>query len=214
MLTTLVATLPYLLKGAIYTILLSAITIVCGLVLGCVLGTIGHYGPGAVRKLVALYVFVLRGLPVLIVIYLFYYLPPLWGIDLNVYVAAGTALVCYSGAFVTEIVRGAIVAVPATQTDAAKSLGLKTLPMVWLVVFPQALRFSVPPLLNNAIMSVKITSYSSIVGVWELTFAAREVVERTLAAFEIFFGVMVIYFILCFPLSVIASRMERKFHAA
>lgn len=213
MFATLIASLPYLLKGAVYTVALSAVTIVCGLVLGCVLGSVGHYGPGPVRKLVALYVFVLRGLPVLIVIFLFYYLPPVWGIDLDVYVAAGSALVCYSGAFVTEITRGAILAVPAAQTDAAKSLGLKTLPMLRLVVFPQALRFSVPPLLNNTIMSIKVTSYSSVVGVWELTFAAREVVERTLAAFEIFLGVMAIYFLLCFPLSVIAGRMERKFSA-
>ncbi|MBI3708123.1 MAG: amino acid ABC transporter permease [Proteobacteria bacterium] len=213
MFATLIASLPYLLKGAVYTVALSAVTIVCGLVLGCVLGSVGHYGPGPVRKLVALYVFVLRGLPVLIVIFLFYYLPPVWGIDLDVYVAAGSALVCYSGAFVTEITRGAILAVPAAQTDAAKSLGLKTLPMLRLVVFPQALRFSAPPLLNNTIMSIKVTSYSSVVGVWELTFAAREVVERTLAAFEIFLGVMAIYFLLCFPLSVIAGRMERKFSA-
>src|SRR5881392_1508139 len=64
MFTTLFATLPYLLKGAVYTILLSAVTIVFGLVLGCVLGTLGDYGPGPVRKLVTTYVFVLRGLPV------------------------------------------------------------------------------------------------------------------------------------------------------
>jgi len=210
MFSTLFASLPYLLKGAVYTIILSAVTIVFGLVLGCVLGTLGYYGPRLIRGLVAIYVFVLRGLPVLIVIFLFYYLPPVWGIDLDVYISAGSALVCYSGAFVTEIVRGAILAIPMTQIDAAKSLGLKRLPMLRLIVLPQALRFSLAPLLNNTIMSIKVTSYSSVVGVWELTFAAREVVERTLAAFEIFIGVMAIYFLLCFPLSVIASRLERQ----
>ena len=210
MFSTLFASLPYLLKGAVYTVLLSTVTIVVGLVLGCVLGTLGYYGPRLVRGAVAIYVFVLRGLPVLIVIFLFYYLPPVWGIDLDVYVAAGSALVCYSAAFVTEIVRGAILAIPMSQIDAARSLGLKTMSMLRLIVLPQALRFSLPPLLNNTIMSIKVTSYSSIVGVWELTFAAREVVERSLAAFEIFIGVMAIYFLLCFPLSVIASRLERQ----
>ena len=203
------ANLPYLLKGAFYTITLSVITIGCGLALGAILGALAYYGPKPIRALIALYVFVFRGLPVLIVVFLFYYLPPMWGFNLDVYVSAGMALVFYSAAFITEIVRGAIGAIPAPQIDAAKSLGLKTVPTLRLIVLPQALRFSLPPLLNNTIMSIKITSYSSVVGVWELTFAAREVVERTLAAFEIFTGVMAIYFILCFPLSLISSRIER-----
>ena len=204
------ANLPYLLKGAFYTINLSVITVVLGLVLGATLGVLAYYGPRPIKMLIAVYVFFFRGLPVLIVVFLFYYLPPVWGIDLNVYLSAAIALVCYSGAFVTEIVRGAIGAIPASQIDAAKSVGMKTVPILWLIVLPQALRFSLPPLLNNTIMSIKITSYSSVVGVWELTFAAREVVERTLAAFEIFLGVMAIYFLLCFPLSVLSSRLERK----
>jgi len=204
------ANLPYLLKGVFYTINLSVITVLLGLVLGATLGVLAYYGPRPIRMLIAVYVFFFRGLPVLIVVFLFYYLPPVWGIDLNVYLSAAIALVCYSGAFVTEIVRGAIGAIPASQIDAAKSVGMKTVPILWLIVLPQALRFSLPPLLNNTIMSIKITSYSSVVGVWELTFAAREVVERTLAAFEIFLGVMAIYFLLCFPLSVLSSRLERK----
>jgi His/Glu/Gln/Arg/opine family amino acid ABC transporter permease subunit len=204
------ANLPYLLKGAFYTINLSVITVVLGLVLGTTLGVLAYYGPKPIRMLIAVYVFFFRGLPVLIVVFLFYYLPPVWGIDLNVYLSAAIALVCYSGAFVSEIVRGAIGAIPASQIDAAKSVGMKTVPILWLIVLPQALRFSLPPLLNNTIMSIKITSYSSVVGVWELTFAAREVVERTLAAFEVFLGVMAIYFLLCFPLSVLSSRLERK----
>jgi len=204
------ANLPYLLKGAFYTIALSVITIGFGLALGTVLGVLAYYGRKPVKAMIAVYVFVFRGLPVLIVVFLFYYVPPMWGFNLDVYFSAATALVFYSAAFVTEIVRGAIGAIPLPQVDAARSLGLKTAPMLRLIILPQALRFSLPPLLNNTIMSIKITSYSSVVGVWELTFAAREVVERTLAAFEIFLGVMAIYFLLCFPLSVISSRLERK----
>ena len=114
------ANLPYLLKGAFYTINLSVITVVLGLVLGATLGVLAYYGPRPIRMLIAVYVFFFRGLPVLIVVFLFYYLPPVWGIDLNVYLSAAIALVCYSGAFVTEIVRGAIGAIPASQIDAGK----------------------------------------------------------------------------------------------
>lgn len=204
------ANLPYLLKGALYTIALSLVTIGFGLALGAVLGVLAYYGPKPIKAMIAVYVFVFRGLPVLIIVFLFYYVPPMWGLDLDVYLSAALALVFYSAAFITEIVRGAIGAIPLPQIDAARSLGLKTVPMLRLIVLPQALRFSLPPLLNNTIMSIKITSYSSVVGVWELTFAAREVVERTLAAFEIFLGVMAIYFLLCFPLSIISSRLERQ----
>jgi polar amino acid transport system permease protein len=77
------------------------------------------------------------------------------------------------------------------------------------IVLPQAIRIAIPPLLNNSLTAIKQTSYVSIVGVWELTYAAREVVERTLASFQIFLGVMVIYFLICYPLSVLARWSER-----
>src|SRR5579871_6788116 len=119
--------LPYLLKGAVYSIILSTVTITFGLLLGVLLGVCSCYAPRPVRWVITLYAFVFRGLPVLVVIFLFYYAPARWGIDIDVYLAAGIALVCYSGAFVTEIVRGAILAIPVSQFDSAKSLGLKTL---------------------------------------------------------------------------------------
>jgi polar amino acid transport system permease protein len=79
------------------------------------------------------------------------------------------------------------------------------------VVLPQATRIAIPPLLNNALTAVKQTSYVSVAGVWELTYAAREVVERTLASFQIFLGVMAIYFLICYPLSLLARASERRF---
>ena len=91
-----------------------------------------------IRATIAVYVFVFRGLPVLIVVFLFYYLPPMWGFNLDVYVSAAMALVFYSAAFITEIVRGAIGAIPLPQIDAARSLGLTTAPMLRLIVLPQA----------------------------------------------------------------------------
>ena len=210
MLDVLRANLPYLLKGAGYTVALASVTISLGLVTGVGLGIVSALAPKPLRLVVAAYVFVVRGLPVLIVVFLFYYVPPAFGLELDTYVAAGFALVCYGAAFVAEITRGAIEATPRGQIDAARSLGLRWPVTLRLIVLPQALRFSAAPLLNNTIMSIKVTSYASVVGAWELTYAAREVVERTLAAFEIFAGVMLIYFVLCFPLSLIADGIERR----
>ena len=79
------------------------------------------------------------------------------------------------------------------------------------VILPQAVKISIPPLLNNSVMMVKQTSYVSVVGVWELTYAAREIVERTLAPFQIFLGVMLLYFLICYPLSLSARALERRF---
>ena len=111
----------------------------------------------------------------------------------------------------TEIARGAVLSVPKHQIDAAKALGMQKFTILKLVVVPQALAMSIPPTLNNSVMMIKATAYVSVVGVWELTYAAREVVERTLAAFQIFLGVMFIYFLICYPLTLIARKLEKRF---
>ena len=207
----LIISLPYLLKGAAITVWLSLATISLGTLLGFALGTVGAVGPRPVRAAVAVYVFVLRGVPILVVMFLGYYVLPALGYKVDAYVAVGAAMVVYVGAFVSEIVRGAILAVPSSQIAAARSLGMRRWPMLREVVLPQAFRLATPPLLNTALTTVKQTSYVSVVGAWELSYAAREVVERTLAAFEIFLGVMVLYFIICYPLSLAARHLERRY---
>jgi ABC-type amino acid transport system permease subunit len=132
------------------------------------------------------------------------------GLRVNVYVAVGLAQAIYVSAFAAEIVRSAILSVPPGQIAAARSLGMRRYKILTEVVRPLAVRIAIPPLLNNSLTAVKQTSYASIVGAWELTYAAREVVERTLASFQIFLGAMVIYFVICYPLSVLASWCERR----
>ena len=124
--------------------------------------------------------------------------------------AVGGALTIYAAAFVCEIVRGAIASVPRGQINAAKSLGLRWHTILFDITLPQAMKLSLPPLVSNAVVTVKITSYVAIVGVWELTYAGEEVVERTLAAFQIFSGVMAIYFVICYPLTLLARFLERR----
>jgi polar amino acid transport system permease protein len=100
--------------------------------------------------------------------------------------------------------------VPRGQTEAAKSLGI---PRKWIVLdilLPQAIKPSIPPWLNISIVTVKSTSYAAIVGAWELTYASKEIVERTLATFEIFSAVMLFYFVICYPLSLLSRRLEKQ----
>ena len=203
--------LPYLLKGAIQTIWLGAVGVSLGTILGAFLGIISATLGGYVNRIITIYVFILRGIPVLVWMFLAYFMLPQFGIVIGDFTAVIGALALYCAAFVTEIARGAILSVPKHQTEAAKGLGMQKFTILRLVVIPQALAMSIAPTLNNSVMMIKATAYVSVVGVWELTYAAREVVERTLAAFQVFLGVMLIYFLICYPLTLAARKLEKKF---
>jgi polar amino acid transport system permease protein len=210
MLSVLTANLPYLLKGALATAWLAIAVITLGTLLGALVGIAAFLGGRLTQLLVTGYIFLFRGVPVLVVMLLGYYALPALGIHANAYVAVGAAQIIYIGAFVAEIVRSAAGSVPAGQIAAGKSLGMRRLAILRSIVLPIAARLAIPPLLNNSLTAVKQTSYVSVVGVWELTYAAREIVERTLAAFQIFLGVMAIYFLICYPLSLLARWCEKR----
>ena len=202
--------LPYLLQGAVMTLWLSIAVVGLGTLLGVAMGILATTRSRFAQTIVTGYIFVLRGIPVLVVMFLGYYAFPAVGLRVNAYVAVGLAQIVYVGAFVAEITRSAILSIPVGQIAAARSLGMRRSAILRQVILPQAARIAIPPLLNSALTAIKQTSYVSIVGVWELTYAAREVVERTLAAFPIFLGVMAIYFLICYPLSLAARWSESR----
>lgn len=204
------ANLPYLLKGALVTLWLSLAVVSLGTLLGIAIGILATVRHAFLRALITAYIFILRGIPILVVMFLGYYAFPALGVPVNAYVAVGLAQIVYVGAFVAEITRSAIASVPPDQVAAARSLGMRRGTVLRQVVLPQAARIAIPPLLNNSLTAIKQTSYASIVGAWELTYAAREVVERTLAAFQIFLGVMAIYFLICYPLALAARWSEKR----
>jgi len=210
MLDVLIGNLPYLLRGAAMTLSLAIAVVTLGTLLGAGIGILAAAGNRMIRGTITAYIFILRGIPVLVVMFLGYYAFPAFGWRVNAYVAVGFAQVVYVGAFTAEIVRSAILSVHPGQIAAAKSLGMRRTAILREVVLPQAIRIAIPPLLNNALTAIKQTSYASVVGAWELTYAAREVVERTLASFQIFLGVMAIYFAICYPLSLLARWCEKR----
>ena len=203
--------LPYLMKGAVQTIWLGLVGVGFGTVLGLIIGILNAAMGGVTAGLINIYVFIIRGIPVLVWMFLAYYMLPQLGIIIGDQLAVIGSLMIYTGAFVAEIARGAVLSIPKHQIDAAKGLGMNKFRTLWLVIIPQAMKMSIPPLLNNSVMMIKATAYVSVVGVWELTYAAREVVERTLAAFQVFFGVMCLYFLICYPLSIAARHLEKRF---
>ncbi len=207
----LLSNLPYLLRGAVQTLWLALAGVLTGTLVGIALGVVAASAPWPLRAVITAYVFVVRGIPVLVWMFLAYYALPAMGWIIGDLYAVVGALIVYTAAFVTEIARGSILAVPKGQIDAAKSLGMRRWTMLKQVVLPQAVKISIPPLLNNSVMMVKQTAYVSVVGVWELTYAAREIVERTLAPFQIFLGVMLLYFLICYPLAWSSRQLERRY---
>jgi His/Glu/Gln/Arg/opine family amino acid ABC transporter permease subunit len=214
MVNVLATNLPYLLRGALVTLWLALIVVTLGTLLGTGLGILATGKSRIVRAAITVYIFVLRGIPVLVVMFLGYYAFPALGLRVDAYVAVGIAQIVYVGAFTAEIVRSAVLSVHPGQVAAARSLGMRRGAILREVLLPQAVRIAIPPLLNNSLTAVKQTSYASIVGAWELTYAAREIVERTLASFQIFLGVMAIYFAICYPLSLLARWYEKRLTVA
>lgn len=203
--------LPYLLRGATQTIFLASVFVSAGIVIGIVLGILSVAVPAWVRALISAYVMVIRGVPVLVLMFIAYYAPAGLGVNVGDIYTVGAALALYSGSYVTEIVRGSILAISKGQFEAAKAIGMRTFKVMYIVVLPQAVRMSLPALLNNTVIMIKATSYVSLVGIWELTYSAREMTERTMAPFSIFFAVLAIYFLLCYPLSLLSRNLEKVF---
>jgi His/Glu/Gln/Arg/opine family amino acid ABC transporter permease subunit len=201
---------PYLLKGAVQTLWMSLLAVAFGTLLGLALGIAAISRFKAARVAIDAYIFLTRGIPILVLMFITYYAFPAIGYRVSNYTAVTVALVIYAAAFYADVVRGALLAVPRGQTEAAKSLGVRRMWIVLDILIPQAVKPSIAPWLNTSIVIVKSTSYASIVGAWELTFASKEIVERTLATFEVFSAVMLFYFVICYPLSLLARRLEKQ----
>lgn len=200
----------YLLRGAGMTLLMAGVAVVPATIFGLVLALAQVFGKRLMRAAVVGYLFLVRGIPLLVLLTFAYYLLPLTGIDLPPFWAVVLVIALYYAAFMSEVFRAGILSLPAAQWDAARSLGMTRSLMLQIVILPQAVRLAAPPFVSLCISLVKATSLVSIVGLWELTMASREVVERTLAPFQIFIGAAAIYFCICYALALYGRHLERR----
>ena len=200
----------YLIWAARWTLMLSAIAFVSGGALGFVLTVLRVAPSKPLNWLAAGYVQFFQGTPLLMQLFVFYFGFGIFGYDVPAIVAASVALTLYAAAFLGEIWRGCIQAIPAGQWEAARALGLRFLPAMGLVVLPQAFRIAIPPTVGFLVQLVKNTSLASIVGYVELTRAGQVINNSTFQPFSVFIVVALIYFAICFPLSVLSRRLERR----
>ena len=202
--------LPFLLMGARWTLLLSAIAFLGGGLAALLLLLLRYGRPRLGAKLVYLYVEVLQGTPLLLQLFLVFFGLPLLGVEVSPLLAAGVALTLYAGAFLAEIWRGCVDAIPHGQWDASGALGLNFLLQMRYVILPQAMRIAVPPTVGFLTQLVKATALASIVGFNELTKAGQVVTNATFQPFVVYGLVALIYFSMCYPLTFCARVLERR----
>jgi His/Glu/Gln/Arg/opine family amino acid ABC transporter permease subunit len=208
---TIIQHLPELLRGVQLTILLVLVSLAIGTALGLVACLGKLLERGLLYWIASVYVTVMRGIPEMVVMFWIYYCGPLiLNTHLSSFSAAAGSMSLYAGAFLAEIFRAGILAVPRGQSEAARALGI---PEFWTwaeVILPQALRMMIPAFIGLVTLVVKISGLASAIGVDELVYEASIVSGQTYRYFELFTAVGIFYFMLIFPLSLLAQRYERK----
>jgi polar amino acid transport system permease protein len=197
-----------LLLAAPWTLLLSAIAFAGGGFFGLVLLVIRTGRYKWARTAVKLYVELFQSTPLLMQLFLVYFGLPKLGIEVSAWLAAAVCLTLYSSAFLTDIWRGCVEAIPRGQWDGSASLGLHYLAQLRLVILPQAVRMAIPPTVGFLVQLVKSTALASIVGYHELTRTAQILTNATFQPFVIFGLVALIYFAICYPLTWWSRRLE------
>ena len=203
-----------LLLAARWTVALSLVAFVGGGLVGLALLVLRLMPSRALSLGVVGYVQVFQGTPLLMQLFLAYFGVALLGVQTSAWFAAALALTLYSSAFLAEIWRGCVQAVPRGQWEAAQSLALSFGEQLRYVILPQAFRIAIPPTVGFLVQVIKGTALASVIGFIELTKAGTMITNATFQPFVVYSCVALLYFALCFPVSLYARRLERRIHGA
>ena len=201
----------FMLEGALVTLALCAVAVVLGCAVALPVGILRTL-PGArpVNAAALLYIELFRSTPLLLQLFVVYFGLSIFGFDVPRSLAAGVTMTLYASAYLGEIVRAGIQAVARGQWEAASSHGLSYAQQLRWIVLPQAIRVILPSAVGFLVGLIKASSLTSIIGFLELSRVARIVVERTMSSFTVFGLVAVVYFLMCYPLSLLGLRLERR----
>ncbi|MBV7438314.1 amino acid ABC transporter permease [Aeromonas sp. sif2416] len=201
---------PLLSAGLIFTVPLTLITFVLGILLGFLVALARLYGPAPLIALVRFYVWLIRGTPLLVQLFLIFYGLPSAGIVLDAFTAAVIGFTLNIGAYSSEIIRATLAAIPKGQWEAAHAIGMNWPQVMWRVILPQAARIAVPPLSNTFISLVKDTSLAAAVTVPELFQAAQRLASVTYEPLILYTETAIIYLLFSSVLSTLQDWLERK----
>jgi len=206
-----VTTFPFLWQGLMITLAVSGAVVVISLVTGSLAGIGLAYGPWWIRLPLRIFSDVLRGTPLLVVIFTIYYLLPFAGLNLQPMPSVVLALVAFKTAHVGEITRGALQSIAPGQTDAAKAIGLTFVQRMTSVILPLATRRFLPPWINSVTDTVKGSALVSLVGIVDLMLAAQQVIGRTYEPMPVYLLTAAIYFVINYSLSLASRRLEARY---
>ncbi len=204
----------FLLLAMRWTILLSAMAAVGGGLIGIVIALLRVSKSRAAQWFAIGYIRLFQGTPLLLQLFLVFFGADMLGVPLGAYVSAALGFSVNAGAFLGEIWRGSIQAVPNGQVEAAQALGLHYGPRMVKIVLPQAVRTAIPPTVGFLVNLIKSTSLAAIIGFVELTRAGQMLNNATFKPFLIFGTVAALYFVLCWPLTIASRRLETRLAVA
>lgn len=202
--------LIFLGQGALWTIGLSLIALAGGGIVGFVIALARISPLRSIRLVSAAYVQLVQGTPLLVILFLGYFGLAAVGIRTSPLVAAGVSLTIYVAAYLGEIWRGSIESVPKPQWEAAEGLALSRTQRMMKVILPQAIRIATPPTVGFMVQIIKNTSLASVVGFVELMRSGQIVNNSLFEPFAIYAIIAVVYFALCYPLSLLSQKLERR----
>jgi len=205
------ASIPFLLKGIPYTLLISFGGLAIGFLIGILFGLLRISRLAWLKIPAVAYIEIFRGTPVLVqVLFIFYGLPQLLGGPINALVAGIAAIAVNSGAYISEIVRGGVQSIERGQREAGLSLGLSRRQTFRYIIWPQAFRRMIPSLGNQGIISIKDTSLFSVIGVGELVRQGQVYIATTFNALEVYLMVALLYLAITLTLSFMLRQLERR----
>ena len=203
-------------EGLKETLLMAAWAVAASALIGVSFGTVLTIQFWPSRALIRLYIEVWRGLPIIVTIFLIYFTLPEAGIRLSAFQSAAVSLSLWGSAQVAEATRGAVQSIPREQHQAASALGFGWVGRHVFVILPQALRRLLPPMVSLLVNVIQNTTLAAIIGVAEVLQTGQRSVERLQLstgdphAFEIYAGVLVVFFVISFPLTRLAAALERR----
>ncbi|MFT0891327.1 amino acid ABC transporter permease [Pseudochelatococcus sp. G4_1912] len=203
----------FILEGARWTIVLSVLAFVCGGAggLAVALGRTSNIAP--LRWLMMTYIQIFQGTPLLIQLFFVYFGLPLLGFRVDVWIALTIGLSLHASAFLGEIWRGCIEAVPLGQSEAARALGIGYISRMKDVVLPQAFRIALPATISFLVNLIKGTALAALLGLTELTRSGQLMANITFQPMQVYGAVGLVYFMICLPLTYFSARIEKRLNA-
>lgn len=205
----------YMTHGLWTTLTLALVSNAISLTLGTIIGTLLIFPNRILRFILRIYVELWRGLPIIIILYFVFFQLPILGVTLDTFLSATIGLSLWGSANVAEAVRGAVQSVPQGQSEASAALGFPWRDRMRYIILPQAARRALPPLVGLVVSMVQQTSLGAIIGLLDILEASQREIQRlTLAggnthSVPIFAAVLLIFFIVCLPLTLLSRRLER-----